>query len=81
MQESHKEHAQKDKLSFSKCFFQVESDQKLDTHIIINHFKVNLSGATNPDKFECNECDHYFEQREELVTHVKNGAKCKLNME
>ena len=58
-----------------------ESDQILDTHIIIKHFKVNLSGAPNPDKSECNECDDYFEQREELVKRVRKGGKCKLNME
>ena len=70
-QESHKEYAHRDKLSCSKYIFKSESDQKLDTHIIIYHFKVNFSGAPNPDKFECNECDDYFEQREELVRHVR----------
>ena len=29
--------------------------EKLDTHIVIKHFKVNFSGAQQKDLYECNE--------------------------
>ena len=36
---------QTDKGSCSKCDFSSERDQKLDTHIVIKHFKVNFAWA------------------------------------
>ena len=79
--EKHQEMSHRqDKLSCSKCNFIAETDHKLDTHIVMKHFKVNYSGAPNLENFECNECDDYFEIREALIKHVKKRGKCKKSV-
>ena len=56
-----------DKLSWSKCHFPGETDQTLDTHTIMKHFKVNYSEAQPIDMCEFNECADYFHIGEELI--------------
>ena len=47
---------QTDKVSCSKCDFTGETDNKLYTDIVLEHFKINFSGVQQIDKYECNEC-------------------------
>ena len=69
---------QTDKGSCSKCDFSSERDQKLDTHIVIKHFKVNFAWAQHTDKYECNECADYFNEREASIKHVKKRGNVNL---
>ena len=62
---------QTEKCSCSKWDLNGKTDQQLDTHIVMKHFKVNLSGTQQIDKYECNECVEYFIIREALIKHVK----------
>ena len=66
---------QTDKVSCSKCDFTSETDQKLETHVVLKHFKVNLSGAQLINKYECNECTDYFNERETPIKHIKKREK------
>ena len=75
-------HIQKNKhtmLLCSKCDFTGETDQKLNTHIVVKHIMLDFS-AVQEDKYECNECTNYFNMREVLIKHVKKRGKCKSNV-
>ena len=82
VQEKHQEmYHRQYKFSCSKCNFIAETDKKkLDTHIVMKHFKEKYSGAQNLEKFECNEFYDYFDIREALIKQVKKRGKCKKSI-